>query len=168
MKFTRLLIILSLAIALISCSRTEVMDSGCEIGVTVSQYGSAYIGCEAEPFFIHLDSLSSCVTALSWDSVYSENWMPGCSMENLSSDSTTAQLKLTYLHSGMMEWHPMEEGMVISEAELVLANDTVDSGVPPFYGCYEIQYEGRSYLTFIMNRYIGGCFHDELFWQISD
>ena len=162
----RLLFLLLLFIC-ISCNKDnlancdgQIIDNG---GLSQSQ-GAVSISCEVEPHFLNLDSLFECDVPLGIDSIFSTNWIARCTMTENAVDSVNAHIKLTYLNN-QLEIDLLDASLIGEETEMIIAGDTVQAGVYPYYGAYRIERNGEAIEILMLNRYIGGCFHDELIWR---
>lgn len=58
-----------------SYSENEVIQSECSPAFKTVSYGSAYIGCEIEQLYLHINGISLCATAFSLDSLDSPDWL---------------------------------------------------------------------------------------------
>ncbi|NND95449.1 MAG: hypothetical protein HKN45_11335 [Flavobacteriales bacterium] len=150
-----------------SCEEKEVDDCGGTVDLPVYEYGSAYIGCEMEPFFILISDLSDCVTFLPLDSINSADWSFGCEMNQLETDSSSADLRISYLQSGTLEILLLDSSLLIDNWVPEISGEEIAVHEHPFYGAFTIQAENMSIDILLLNRYIGGCFHDELIWRIG-
>ncbi len=128
--------------------------------------GSVYIQCEMGPFYISHARLDSCATSFGFDSIMTAGWEPGCSMTDLMGDSLVSGFRLSYLSEGELDIEGLTEDFNLTPFELVIDSDTVDVGSYPFYGALRYELNGLTYSFVLLNRYIGGCFHDELIWEI--
>lgn len=130
--------------------------------------GSSYISCETGPFYISLSDLDSCNTVFGLDSLFADAWEPGCSMSSLMGDSSLADIQVTYLTEGVLSVQGQSESLEILPFELVIESELVNLNAYPYYGALRFEFEARIYSFVMLNRYIGGCFHDELIWEISE
>jgi len=128
--------------------------------------GSAYIQCETGPFYISHAFLDSCTTSLGFDSILSTGWGPGCSMSSIMVDTLASDFRFTYLSEGELVIEGTAQELEPTPFELIIGNDTMDTGMYPFYGALKYELNGLTYSFVLLNRYIGGCFHDELIWEI--
>jgi hypothetical protein len=153
--------------SMFACDK-ETQDSSvlASHGPIILTKGSAYIQCEIGPFFISHARLDSCATNFGFDSLMTEVWEPGCSMSELMQDSLGSDFRLTYLNEGELVIEGTGQELDSNPFELVISSDTLDVGEYPFYGALKYELNGLTYSFVLLNRYIGGCFHDELIWEI--
>jgi len=130
--------------------------------------GSAYIHCELEPFYISFDSIADCSTEFVLDSIFSTQWIRGCSMDTLNIDSIHADIEVFYLTDGEFVINPLNPNLEIAAWSPSVNGELVDLDQYPYYGAFTVNSAGRSFNLLLLNRYIGGCFHDELIWQVLE
>ena len=152
----------------LSCNKEEDCSSSVPINEPIVSAGSSYIGCEAGAFFISLGDVDSCSTVFGFDSLFAESWEPGCNMSDLMGDSSLADIQVTYLADGVLDIQGQSLSLDISPFDLVIGGESVDLTSYPYYGALRFEYEARTYSFVMLNRYIGGCFHDELIWEITE
>lgn len=162
MRVTFLLVVIPLFWA---CTDKEILNCGPEESYDVT-YGSSYIGCEVGPFFINIEDMMDCTISLPMDSIYSSSWTPGCQMSQLQTDSSNSDFVFEYLDSGVFEIEVLNSDYSTSTWPFILEGELIDTSEYPYYGSLRVSKEGVDIQMVLMNRYIGGCFHDELIWRI--
>ena len=129
--------------------------------------GSAYIGCEVEPFYVDLSTLSVCSTDLPVDSFLSATWQFGCTMNLLTVDSMQADFQFSYLQPDSLSVAPYDTDITLSQQEFIVNGESLVLNEYPYYGSFTVIRGDTNFQFLLMNRYIGGCFHDELIWKIT-
>ena len=152
----------------VSCDKEEDCISSVSLSQNVVATGSSYVSCESEPFFIALADLDSCSTAFGFDRLYAASWEPGCNMSILMGDSSLADIRVTYLNDGVLDIQGQSLAIEVTPFDLIIGGESVDLASYPYYGALRFEYDARIYSFVMLNRYIGGCFHDELLWEITE
>jgi|GEM_PF-4034125 len=152
-------------LTLLACqSGDEMVETPKSPMAMESTRGSVYIGCEMAPYHIVLDSMMQCTSAMPLDSLLASSWMPPCQMSDLSIAEELADLSVWRNETGLeltvsdstFDLEPMSLSMVMDSLSLVGSI---------YYGAYELSRETEVIQLVLFNRYIGGCFHDEIVWQ---
>ena len=163
-------LIIGLLFLLQACKKDVLNDGPPPLKQVINQ-GNIYNHCEPDPFFLILDTMMQYTSALPIDSMFSPNWLGYIDnaehqMYEVYQDSTIADFKLTYLQNGVLEYEVLNPSISINP--VVLDIDSMSTDEPPFYGAIKIHRGNQEILIMMVNRYIGGCLHDELVWQLSE
>jgi hypothetical protein len=158
------------ALSCLSCSKSKDWVNEPAQKQVVAQ-GNIYNHCEVEPFYLLLDTMMTYTSTLPIDSLHSPNWLGYIHnvlnlMHEVYRDSANADIKIIYLQNSRLEYEILNAALTVEPVTLIVAGDTTDRY--PYYGAIKIHRANQEILLFMLNRYIGGCLHDELIWQLSE
>ena len=164
------LIILLLIFATLSCEN-EIESNPPDSIKQVTAQGNIYNHCDIEPFYLLLDTVMTYTSPLPIDSLFSPNWLGYIDnavnlMHDVYQDSTNADFKIKYLINSQLEYEILNPSLSIEP--ITLTFDTLNTDTYPFYGAIKIYRDDQEITLIVLNRYVGGCFHDEFIWQLSE
>jgi len=136
-------------------------------------HGGVYIQCDVGPnYYFALDSLiANCANADSFEVALPA--LQTCFYDNnpaLSADSTVYDFVVS---RSLSDWQVMDFAVADSSVQvdaipfIVIDNDVLSPGSLPFYGAYRATWPGKVLNVYILNRYQGGCLHDEVVWHLE-
>lgn len=170
MKSRGLIWLAFFCLALVACKKNKnclvVPAEETQNGQNISQ-GAIRISCEVEPHYLMIDSLLTCELGLPIDSLFSDDWDAPCDMQMSTVDSSIADVEVRYLQSSL-EVTLLNPDLSGESLLSTLNGDSIVSGNYPYYGAYRVIRGSQTIDLFMLNRWIGGCFHDELIWRLSE
>ncbi len=124
-------------------------------------YGSVYIKCERPPHLLNLDHLiATCTSEESLAALESSQQIIGCTMEEGSVDPEDADFSLDRVEGGYRVVSLRPEVEVLSAPDQPTEELTVD-----YSSVFYVSKGDRILRFYLRNQFVGGCPHDELFWQ---
>lgn len=130
------------------------------------QSGYVYIACDGGPYYFHLDSL-----------------MATCSLNEALPEKLTTPFQETCLydnnegklgdknnHNIMFSRDSLALAFTnyqIEEIPITLDGAQLNKGEYPYYQGYKVSLEEKTLNIYLVNKYIGGCFHEMVIWQVA-
>ena len=136
----------------------------------VAHSGYIYMACDFGPYYLYLDLLiNNCSVgqelsdSLSLEDIGQEN--------SCIYDGNEAIIGSLELHNIVFEREQItvnSEDYVISEIDLVLDGVQLKKGEYPYYHGFNIIFNNREVNIYMINKFIGGCFHDMILWEVFE
>ncbi len=136
-------------------------------------HGGVYIQCDLGPnYYFSLDSLiANCVSTDSFEVALPA--IQTCYYDGnptLSDDSTNYDFLVS---RNLSDWQVMGFAVADSTVQvdiipfIVVDNEVLAPGNLPFYGAYRATWPDKVLHVYLLNRYQGGCLHDEVVWHLE-
>jgi len=130
--------------------------------------GVVYFACDYGPYYFNIDSLQNVCSSeyILSDSLLTEINSFSCtydySANNLYEGSNFDFKVERFENSFLLD--SLNSNADIDSVNYVFNNDTFAIHQYPYYIGYNIQYSNSNLQLYFFNEFIGGCFHDKMFW----
>ena len=158
-----LLTSLIISIGLLACKDKELPPVP-----EVRYEGAVYIGCDIGPYQLNIDSLiTHCTGEIDRDQP-ADSIQTACIYDELSpvlsASFDVEMVRGNYLNQ--MELGSVNGDPEISEIPLVLGGQEYAWNEYPYYSGYELKWADRTLRLQALNKWVGGCFHDLILWEV--
>jgi len=154
----------SLLLSIFACSKTEPV-------IEKNYYsGYAYIGCDIGPYYVHSDSLiTNCSEnqelppSINLDSLDFNDWCNYDDSNGNLGNANSFEFELRRDNQSIINIAEVQSGSI----NLNIDGEILSPGEGPYYSGFYAEYENKFVNIYLVNKIIGGCFHDIIIWEIT-
>lgn len=134
-------------------------------GELPSAHGAVYISCETPPYYFNIDTLLlNCQSDLPLDSLINQLENASCSMTMIMVQAENADFLMRYSDQPISNGRMFVQKINPSISLQFMGAEETKFGIQDNEE-FTVSRDGLELSLFLDNYFVGGCFHEGIFWE---